>query len=81
MMMFILAFYLIVIGVLVTKYHTWTPKNVVKVALFILPVPIIIVALVLTMLAGKVTKTNVKRVVDELQQSSDMIEDILKDEA
>lgn len=81
MMMFILALYLIVIGVLVTKYHTWTPKNVIKVALFILPVPIIIVALVLTMLAGKVTKTNVKRVVDELQQSSDMIEDILKDEA
>lgn len=81
MMMFILALYLVIIGVLVTKYHTWTPKNVAKVALFILPVPIIIVALVLTMLAGKVTKTNVKRVVDELQQSSDMIEDILKDEA
>lgn len=81
MIMFILTLYLIVIGVLVTKYHTWTPKNVIKVALFILPVPIIIVALVLTMLAGKVTKTNVKRVVDELQQSSDMIEDILKDEA
>lgn len=28
MMMFILAFYLIVVGVLVTKYHTWAPKIV-----------------------------------------------------
>ncbi|WLI71448.1 hypothetical protein CPTAKMECS_175 [Salmonella phage vB_SenS-AKM_ECS] len=81
MMLIILAFYLVIIGVLVTKYHTWTPKNVSKVALFVLPVPIIIVAMLFTMLAGKVTKTDVKRIVDELQQSSDMIEDILKDEA
>ncbi|QIO00260.1 putative membrane protein [Salmonella phage beppo] len=81
MMLIILAFYLVIVGVLVTKYHTWTPKNVAKVALFVLPVPIIIVAMLFTMLAGKVTKTDVKRIVDELQQSSDMIEDILKDEA
>ncbi|UIR90610.1 putative membrane protein [Escherichia phage PSa2] len=81
MMLIILAFYLVIVGVLVTKYHTWTPKNVGKVALFVLSVPIIIVAMLFTMLAGKVTKTDVKRIVDELQQSSDMIEDILKDEA
>lgn len=81
MMLIILAFYLVIVGVLVTKYHTWTPKNVGKVALFVLPVPIIIVAMLFTMLAGKVTKTDVRRIVDELQQSSDMIEDILKDEA
>ncbi|BEU76255.1 hypothetical protein Shin27_0520 [Escherichia coli phage Shin27] len=81
MMLIILAFYLVIVGVLVTKYHTWTPKNVAKVALFVLPVPIIIVAMLFTMLACKVTKTDVKRIVDELQQSSDMIEDILKDEA
>ncbi|EJB4242313.1 hypothetical protein MT068_001378 [Salmonella enterica] len=80
MMMFILAMYLVVVAVLVQKYHTWTVKNVAKVALFIIPVPIIIVALVLTIVIGKITKTDVKRVVDELQQSSDMIEDILKDE-
>ncbi|QXV85382.1 hypothetical protein bas30_0166 [Escherichia phage TrudiRoth] len=81
MMLIILAFYLVIVGVLVTKYHTWIPKNVAKVALFVLPVPIIIVAMLFTMLAGKVTKTDVKRIVDELQQSSDLIEDILKDEA
>lgn len=81
MMLIILAFYLVIVGILVTKYHTWTPKNAGKVALFVLPVPIIIVAMLFTMLAGKVTKTDVKRIVDELQQSSDLIEDILKDEA
>ncbi|WDR22113.1 hypothetical protein PJM41_0028 [Salmonella phage vB_SenS_UTK0009] len=81
MMMFILAMYLVVVAVLVQKYHTWTVKNVAKVALFIIPIPIIIVALVLTIVIGKITKIDVKRVVDELQQSSDMIEDILKDEA
>lgn len=81
MMMIILAMYLVVVAVLVQKYHTWTVKNVAKVALFIIPIPIIIVALVLTIVIGKITKTDVKRIVDELQQSSDMIEDILKDEA
>ncbi|WVL06076.1 hypothetical protein SIA3lw_00162 [Salmonella phage vB_SalS-SIA3lw] len=80
MMMFILAFYLIVVGVLVTKYLTWAPKNVVKVALFVIPVPLIILSMLLVMLIGKVTKTDVKRIADELQQSCDMIEDILKDE-
>ncbi|QIO02138.1 putative membrane protein [Salmonella phage rutana] len=81
MMLIILAFYLVIVGVLVTKYYTWTPKNIGKVALFVLPVPTIIIAMLFTMLAGKVTKTDVKRIVDELQQSSDLIEDILKDEA
>ena len=81
MIMFFLALYLIAIGVLVTKYHTWTPQAVVKVALFIIPVPIIIIALGLTVVAGKVTKTNVRLIADELQQASDRIEDILKDEA
>lgn len=81
MMMFILAFYLIVVGVLVTKYHAWTPKNVAKVALFIIPVPLIIFSMLLVMLIGKVTKTDVKRIADELQQSCDMVEDIIKDEA
>lgn len=81
MMMFILAFYLIVVGVLVTKYYTWTPKNVVKVALFVIPVPLIIFSMLLVMLVGKVTKTDIKRIADELQQSCDMVEDILKDEA
>ncbi|QXV85208.1 hypothetical protein bas27_0169 [Escherichia phage TrudiGerster] len=81
MIMFLLAMYLVVIAVLVQKYHTWTIKNVAKVALFIIPVPVLIVALVLTMIAGKITKTNVKRIIDEIQQSSDLIEDILKDEA
>ena len=81
MMMFILAFYLIVVGVLVTKYRTWTPKNVVKVALFVIPVPLIIFSMLLVMLVGKVTKTDIKRIADELQQSCDMVEDILKDEA
>lgn len=66
MMMFILAFYLIVVGVLVTKYHTWTPKNVVKVALFVIPVPLIIFSMLLVMLVGKVTKTDIKRIADEL---------------
>lgn len=79
-MMFILAVYLIVVGVLVTKYHTWAPKNVVKVALFVIPVPLIILSMLLVMLIGKVTKTDVKRIADELQQSCDMVEDILKDE-
>ncbi|CCI88449.1 hypothetical protein BN79_021 [Yersinia phage phiR2-01] len=79
--MFFLALYLIAIGVLVTKYHTWAPKTVIKVALFIIPVPIIIIALGLTVVAGKVTKTNVSLIADELQQASDRIEDILKDEA
>lgn len=78
--MFILAVYLIVVGVLVTKYHTWAPKNVVKVALFVIPVPLIILSMLLVMLIGKVTKTDVKRIADELQQSCDMVEDILKDE-
>lgn len=80
MMMFILAFYLIVVGVLVTKYHTWTPKSVAKVALFIIPVPFIILSMLLVMLVGKITKTNIKLIADELQQSCDMVEDILKDE-
>ena len=79
-MMFILAFYLIVVSVLVTKYHTWAPKNVVKVALFVIPVPLIILSMLLVVLIGKITKTDVKRIADELQQSCDMIEDILKDE-
>ncbi|ASD50209.1 hypothetical protein SSP1_037 [Shigella phage SSP1] len=81
MMMFILAFYLIVVSVLVTKYHTWTPKNVVKVALFVIPVPLIIFSMLLVMLVGKITKTDIKRIAYELQQSCDMVEDILKDEA
>lgn len=79
-MMFILAFYLIVVGVLVTKYHTWAPKNVAKVALFVIPVPPIILSMLLVMLIGKVTKTDIMRIADELQQSCDMIEDIIKDE-
>ena len=79
--MFILAVYLLVVGVLVTKYHTWTPKNVVKVALFVIPVPLIILSMLLMMLVGKVTKIDIKRIADELQQSCDMVEDILKDEA
>lgn len=81
MMMFILEFYLIVVGVLVTKYHTWAPKNVVKVALFVIPIPLIIFSMLLVMLVGKVTKTDIKRIADDLQQSCDMVEDILKDEA
>lgn len=79
-MMFILAVYLIVVGVLVTKYRTWAPKNVAKVALFVIPVPLIILSMLLVMLIGKVTKTDIKRIADELQQSCDMIEDIIKDE-
>ena len=79
-MMFILAVYLIVVGVLVTKYHTWAPKNVAKVALFVIPVPLIILSMLLVMLIGKVTKTDIKRIADELQQSCDLIEDIIKDE-
>lgn len=80
MIMFILALYLIVVGVLLTKYHSWAPKNIVKVALFVIPVPLIILSMLLVMLIGKVTKTDVKRIADELQQSCDMVEDILKDE-
>ncbi|WCX68719.1 hypothetical protein [Salmonella phage GSW6] len=81
MILFLLAMYLIIVAVLIQKYHTWTPKNIAKVALFVIPVPILIVALLLTMVAGKITKTDVKRIINEIQQSSDMIEDILKDEA
>lgn len=80
MIMFIFALYLIVVGVLLTKYHSWAPKNIVKVALFVIPVPLIILSMLLVMLIGKVTKTDVKRIADELQQSCDMVEDILKDE-
>ncbi|CAL5098715.1 Phage protein [Salmonella phage Tennessee] len=79
-MMFILAVYLIVVGVLVTKYHTWAPKNVAKVALFVIPVPLIILSMLLVLLIGKVTKTDITSIADELQQSCDMIEDIIKDE-
>lgn len=80
MIICILAFYLVVVGVLITKYHRFTPKAVVKVALFIIPVPFIIFSMLLVMLIGKITKIDIERIADELQQSCDMIEDIIKDE-
>lgn len=79
-MIVILAIYLLVIAVLVTKYRSWTPKDVFKVAVFIIPILATMVAIALTIVAGHLTRTNVTNIHQDLVNAANLIEDLIKNE-